>query len=384
MAPETAPLISIPFNRPFTTGQEIEYIRQAIGNGHISGDGPFTRKCQDILSQILDGAKVLLTTSCTDALEMAALLLKLEPGDEVILPSFTFVSTANAFVLHGARPIFADIHPDTLNLDETRLPGLIGPRTKAIVAVHYAGVGCEMDPIKEIAERHQLVVIEDNAHGLFGTYRQKALGTVGALAAVSFHETKNISCGEGGALIINDSAYASRAEILREKGTNRMRFFRKEIDKYTWVDRGSSFLPSDLLAAFLLAQLESRVQIQTIRCALWNRYLHGLGQWSLRLGIRLPVVPSHCGQSFHMFYLVMRSTEQRRALIDHLRTRGILAVFHYVPLHLSEMGLGLGGRPGLCPITEDISGRLLRLPFYNGMSEDEQARVIQAVEDFHG
>src|SRR5262249_15838189 len=322
------------FNRPYVTGREYEYIQQAIAAGHISGDGAFTKRCQELLEARLPGARVMLTTSCTDALEMCALLLNLAPGDEVIMPSFTFVSTANAFVLHGARPIFADIRPDTLNIDDPRLALLITPRTRAIVVVHYAGVGCEMDAILEIARAQGIVVIEDNAHGLFGSYRGKALGTFGALSTLSFHETKNISCGEGGALVINDPTYIERAEILREKGTNRSRFFRGQIDKYTWVDRGSSFPPSDLLAAFLQAQLENADRIQALRCRIWHRYAEELAEWCASRGAGMPAVPPHCGQPFHMFYLLLPSLEQRQSLMAHLKARSILAVFHYVPLHL--------------------------------------------------
>jgi dTDP-4-amino-4,6-dideoxygalactose transaminase len=384
MGPERNPIISIPFNRPFVTGREYDYIRQAIDNGHISGDGAYTRKCQQFLEQRLSGARVLLTTSCTDALEMCALSLRLEPGDEVIMPSFTFVSTANAFLIHGARPVFCDIRPDTLNLDESKLESLIKPKTKAIVLVHYAGVACEMDPILEIARSHNVRVIEDNAHGLFGAYRDRSLGTFGALATLSFHETKNISCGEGGALVINDPAMIERAEIIRDKGTNRARFFRGQVDKYTWVDRGSSFLPSDLLAAFLYAQLESSERIQALRGGIWQAYFEQLAQYCAERRWQRPIVPSHCEQSYHMFYMLLRSLEQRQALIAHLRRHGILGVFHYVPLHLSEMGRRLGGAPGMCPQTEDISDRLLRLPFYNGMSEAEQSRVIEAILAFRG
>ncbi len=384
MAPDEYPLVTIPFNRPFVSGKEYDYIRQAIDNGQISGDGPFTRRCQSFLEQRLRGARVLLTTSCTDALEMCALLLKLNPGDEVILPSFTFVSTANAFLVHGARPVFADIRADTMNLDEAALASLVTPRTKAVVVVHYAGVGCEMDAIMETVRDRGLVAIEDNAHGLFGYYRGRSLGTFGALATLSFHETKNISCGEGGALIINDQSFAERAEILRDKGTNRGRFYRGQVDKYTWVDRGSSFLPSDLLAAFLFAQLESAERIQAVRRRLWHAYADGLADWCELTGARAPVVPEHCEQSYHMFYLLMPSLEQRQALIAHLRRQGILGVFHYVPLHLSEMGRKLGGVPGMCPRTEDLSDRLVRLPFYNGMTGGEQERVIEVVRTFRG
>jgi dTDP-4-amino-4,6-dideoxygalactose transaminase len=374
----------IPLNKPSLAGNEFRYMADALERGHISGDGSFTERCQALLEQLLQVKKVLLTPSCTHALEMTALLLTIEPGDEVIIPSFTFVSTANAFVLRGARPIFIDIRPDTLNLDDTQLERLITPRTKAIVAVHYAGVGCEMKPILEIAGRHGVAVVEDNAHGLFGKYRGKYLGTFGCLAALSFHETKNITCGEGGALIINESQYVERAEIIREKGTNRSRFFRGEVDRYTWIDLGSSYLPSDLLAAFLYAQLEAREQIQAKRRRVWEFYYEHLRLWAEENNVRLPIIPPSCEQSYHMFYLLMPSLHERRALIEHLKARGILSAFHYLPLHLSEMGRRFGGRPGGCPVTEDVSSRLLRLPFYNDLTESDQALVVAAIKEFTG
>ncbi|HUJ20118.1 MAG TPA: dTDP-4-amino-4,6-dideoxygalactose transaminase [Bryobacteraceae bacterium] len=373
----------IPFNLPFASGQEYEFIRQAIENGHVSGDGPFTKKCQRLLEQLLGVPRVLLTTSCTDALEMAALLLDIQPGDEVIVPSFTFVSTVNAFVLRGARPVFADIRPDTLNLDERQLPALIGPRTKAILPVHYAGVGCEMDSILEFASRHQLAVVEDNAHGLFGRYRGRLLGTLGKLAALSFHETKNISCGEGGGLLINDPDYIERAEILREKGTNRSRFFRGQVDKYTWVDLGSSFLPSDILAAFLYAQLEARENIQSARRRIWECYAAGLADWAHAHDVRLPCVPDHCQQPYHMFYLLMPSQGERDGMIAHLKKLEITSVFHYLPLHLSDMGRRHAAQSARCPVTEDVSARLVRLPFYNQLTQADQMRVIEAVHGFY-
>jgi len=382
-AAQPAKLYSIPFNRPFVAGREFEYMRQAIDNLQISGDGPFTNRCQQMIEEIV-GSRALLTTSCTDALEMAALLLRIEPGDEVILPSFTFVSTANAFVLRGAKPVFIDIRPDTLNLDESRLESLITPRTKAIVVVHYAGVGCEMDAIQKLAARHGIAVVEDNAHGLFGRYRGRMLGTFGELATLSFHETKNISCGEGGALLINDPKYFELADVLRAKGTNRSRFYRGEVDKYTWVDVGSSFLPSDMVAAYLCAQFEQRQEIQRRRQRIWNYYHARLQDWARAHNVGLPVVPPHCEQSYHMFYLIAPSFDDRQALIAHLARYGIYAVFHYVPLHLSEMGRRLGGNPGDCPVTEDLSDRLLRLPFFNALTEAEQAIVVSALADFDG
>jgi dTDP-4-amino-4,6-dideoxygalactose transaminase len=378
------PPYAIPFNRPCLAGREQEYIRRAIAAGHLSGDGEFTRACHATLAQSLGIPAALLTTSCTHALEMAALLLRIAPGDEVILPSFTFVSTANAFVLRGARPVFADIHPDTLNLDESRLERLMTPRTRAVVAMHYAGVGCEMDAILAMAGNRGVAVVEDNAHGLFGRYKGKYLGTFGCLATQSFHETKNFTCGEGGALLINDPVYIERAEVLREKGTHRTRFFRGEVNKYTWVDVGSSYLPSDLLAAFLLAQLEARDQIQARRQRLWERYAEELRDWAGDRGVRLPAVPDDREHPFHMFYLILPSREARQGLIAHLKERGILAVFHYLPLHLSTMGRSFGGVPGGCPVTEDVSDRLLRLPFFNDLTEEEQTRVVDAIRDFPG
>lgn len=385
-APSGGPIavgkIGIPFNKPCMGEKELEYVAAAIRAGHASGDGIYTRKCRQLLEKILDVPCVLLTTSCTHALEMAALLLGIQPRDEVIVPSFTFVSTANAFVLRGARPVFVDIRPDTLNLDESRLEQVISSRTKAIVPVHYAGVGCEMDAILEIASRHGIAVVEDNAHGLFGKYKGKHLGTFGCLATQSFHETKNLTCGEGGALLINDPRYIERAEIIREKGTNRTCFFRGEVDKYTWVDLGSSYLPSEILAAFLFAQLEASEQIQAKRRRVWEYYHDHLSDWAEEHGVKLPVVPPHCEQPYHMFYLVMSSLRQRQRLIEHLKARGILAVFHYLPLHLSEMGKRMGGRTRHCPVTEEIADRLLRLPFYNELTESDQSSVIQAIREF--
>jgi dTDP-4-amino-4,6-dideoxygalactose transaminase len=372
----------IPFNRPSTAGHELEYVVDAIRIGHASGDGAYTQRCQSLLERTLGVPKVLLTTSCTHALEMAALLLCVEPGDEVIVPSFTFVSTVNAFVLRGARPRFVDVRPDTLNLDETRLERLVTPRTRAIVPVHYAGVGCEMDAILEVAERHGLAVVEDNAHGLFGRYRGRWLGTFGRLATLSFHETKNFSCGEGGALLINDPALVERAEIIREKGTDRSKFFRGQVDKYSWVDVGSSYLPSDLLAAFLLGQLEARERIQSCRERIWSYYDRHLAAWAQEHGVRRPVVPADREQPFHMYYLLMPSLATRQALIAHLKRRRILSVFHYLPLHLSPMGCRFGGRAGDCPVTEDVSDRLVRLPFYSALAEGEQASVVAALLDF--
>jgi dTDP-4-amino-4,6-dideoxygalactose transaminase len=376
-------VIRIPFNRPFATGDELEYIHAAIAASKFSGDGSFTAQCHLLLEQSLGTQKALLTTSCTHALEMAALLLNTGPGDEVIVPSFAFPSAANAFVLRGAKPVFVDIRADTLNIDETQIEQRITARTKAIFLVHYAGVGCEMDTIMAIARQHGVALVEDNAHGLYGKYRGRYLGTLGQLATLSFHETKNFTCGEGGALLMNDAQFNPRAEILREKGTDRSRFFRGEIDKYTWVDIGSSYLPADLLAAFLRAQLERRDQIQSMRRQIFEIYARELVSWAEANGVRLPIVPAECEQSYHMFYVIMPSFESRQAMISHLAGFGILAVFHYLPLHLSPMGLRFGGRRGDCPVTEDLADRLLRLPFFTGMSSSEQSQVIDAVRGFH-
>ncbi len=370
----------IPFNKPSVEGRELEYVNDSIARGHISGDGTYTKRANAMLEAILgDGSRVLLTTSCTHALEMAAILLDLQPGDEVIVPSFTFVSGVNAFVLRGAKPVFADIRPDTLNIDETQIESLITPRTRAIAPVHYAGVGCEMDTLLDIARRHGLDVVEDNAHGLFGTYRGKPLGTFGRLATQSFHETKNINCGEGGALVINDPALVERAEIIREKGTDRSRFFRGQVDKYSWIDIGSSYLPSDMLAAYLTGQLEQADTIQSKRRAVWQRYAKELVSWARAAGVGMPFIPDHCQQPFHMFYLLLPSLQSRQRMILHLRSKGISAVFHYLPLHISEMGRSFGGAAGDCPVSEGVSDRLLRLPFYNGLTTEEQDRVIESI-----
>ncbi len=376
--------LRIMFNRPAVMGREFEYMQDAVMQGHLSGDGVYTKRCHTLLEQTLEVPKALLTTSCTHALEMSALLLDIQPGDEVIVPSFTFVSSINAFVLRGARPVFVDIRRDTLNLDETLLTAAITPRTKAIIVVHYAGVACEMDTICAIASQHGIPVIEDNAHGLYGKYKGRYLGTFGVLATQSFHETKNIQCGEGGALLINDPAFVERAEIIREKGTNRSRFFRGQVDKYTWVDVGSSYLPSDLLAAYLYAQLEQRTVIQARRQHIWEYYQQHLPQWAAARGVQLPTVPEGCEQAYHMYYLLLPSLDVRQALIAHLKACGVLSVFHYLPLHLSDMGQRFGGSTGDCPVTEDLSDRLLRLPFYNTLSDDELDFVLASLFSFEG
>ncbi len=372
----------VPFNRPYLTGREIDYVRRSLESGHLSGDGPFTERCQDLLRETLGVHKVLLTTSCTHALEMAAFLLGAGPGDEVVMPSYTFVSTANAFLLRGAKPVFVDIRPDTLNLDENKLEEALSSRTAAIVPVHYAGVGCEMTEICAIAERAAVPVLEDAAQGLFGRYRGRYLGTFGELAAVSFHDTKNFTSGEGGALLINDPRHADDAEIIREKGTNRKQFFRGQVDKYTWMRAGSSYLPSDILAAILLPQLESRERVTRERHRVYDHYARTLSGWAADNGIELPVVPAHCDQPFHMFYLLMPSLELRQGLIAHLRGLGIQSAFHYVPLHLSPKGLDLGHRPGDLPVTEELADRIVRLPFYADLTDADLTRVCDAVNGF--
>ena len=376
------PEINVDFNRPVIVGKEFEYMQQAVENGHISGDGPFTKKCHAFFEKELGAQKALLTTSCTHALEMSAILLDIQPGDEVIIPDFTFVSTVNAFVLRGARPVFLDVRPDTLNLDESKLEAAITPRTKAIVPVHYAGVGCEMDSIMDTARRYKVPVVEDNAHGLFGKYKGKYLGTFGSMASQSFHETKNFTSGEGGALLINDPILVERAEIIREKGTNRSRFFRGQVDKYTWVDIGSSYLPSDILAAFLFAQLEQREKIQLHRKQVWEMYHTGLKDYADTHEVQLPCIPEYCEQPYHMFYLLLPTLELRQNLIAYLRERGVYSVFHYLPLHLSDMGMSFGGKMGDCPVTERVSDQLIRLPFHNSLTSSEQEQVIDLIREF--
>jgi dTDP-4-amino-4,6-dideoxygalactose transaminase len=369
----------IPFNESFVTGRELEYIKEAIASGHLAGDGPFTRRCHELLERELSVPRALLTTSCTHALDMAALLLEVGPGDEVIVPSFTFVSVANAFALRGARIVFADVRPDTLNLDERSLASLMTDRTRAIVAVHYAGVGCEMDTIMATAEERGVAVVEDNAHGLFGSYRGRLLGTFGAFAALSFHETKNFTSGEGGALLINDPRAINRAEVIREKGTNRSRFFRGEVDKYSWIDLGSSYLPSELVSAHLAAQLESRELIQGLRRKIWETYDASLREWAVANGVTLPFVPDYCIQPYHMFYLLLPSLDVRQRFIAYLRKLGIHAVFHYLPLHSSEMGRRFAAPEHDCPVSTDVSDRLVRLPFFSGLRREAQMEVVEAV-----
>jgi len=367
----------IPFNRPYMTGLELEYIREAHENGHLSGDGPFTRRCHRRLATLTGATQALLTHSCTAALEMAALLLELAPGDEVIMPSFTFVSTANAFVLRGAVPVFVDIRADTLNLDEALVEAAITPRTRAICVVHYAGVACEMDAIMAIAARHGLAVVEDAAQGIFSTYRGRPLGGIAPLAALSFHETKNIISGEGGALLVNDPRHAERAEIIREKGTNRSKFFRGQVDKYTWVDVGSSYLPGEIVAAFLAAQLEHADDINARRMALWQRYHAWAAPHEAAGRLRRPVIPAHCTHNAHMYYLLLPSLRARTAFIDALRERGVNAVFHYIPLHSSPEGRRAGRAAGELPVTDHTSDVLVRMPMWVGL-ESRMDEVLDA------
>ena len=370
----------IPFNRPYMTGRELAYIAQAHANGHLSGDGPFTKRCNAWLEQTTGAMRALLTHSCTAALEMAALLLDLEPGDEVIMPSFTFVSTANAFVLRGAVPVFVDIRADTLNIDENLIEAAITPRTRAICVVHYAGVGCEMDAIEAIAVRHGLTIVEDAAQGILATYRGRPLGAIGAIGALSFHETKNLISGEGGALLVNDARFAERAEIIREKGTNRSQFFRGQVDKYTWVDVGSSYLPSEILAAFLAAQIEEADTINARRLALWNRYHEAFAPLEAAGRLRRPIVPAHCTHNAHMYYLLLDDLDARTQFIASLKANDIHPVFHYVPLHSAPAGRKYGRASGDLAITDRTGERLVRLPLW--LPDLDQARVIGTVETF--
>jgi dTDP-4-amino-4,6-dideoxygalactose transaminase len=374
----------IPFNRPYAVGTEFEFIRHAIDNMHLSGDGEFTKKCHARLEELIGCRTALLTHSCTAALEMAAILADIQPGDEIIMPSFTFVSTANAFVLRGGVPVFVDIRPDTLNIDESKIEKAITPRTRAIVPVHYAGVGCEMDEIMAIAERHGLLVIEDAAHGILSTYKEHPLGSIGHLAALSFHETKNVISGEGGALLINDAKWIKRAEIVREKGTNRSEFFRGQADKYTWVDIGSSYLPSEIIAAFLWAQLGEAESITQQRLAIWESYHDAFAELEEEGNVRRPIVPPECRHNAHMYYLLLPNLESRAALIERLKHSGVNSVFHYVPLHSSPAGKKYGRAHGDLSTTDEISDRLVRLPLWIGMKEKELLRVAAAVYESFG
>ena len=372
----------IPFNKPFLAGKELYYVAQSVLSGHTAGDGAFSKKCQVLMEEKFGANKILLTHSCTAALEMAAILCDVGPGDEIILPSFTFVSTANAFYLRGAKLVFVDVQQDTLNMDVTQIEDVITDRTRAIVPVHYAGIGCEMDTIMDIANRYNLYVVEDAAQGVNSKYKEKFLGTIGDIGTYSFHETKNYICGEGGAIVMNNEKFVERAEIIREKGTNRSKFFRGEVDKYTWVDIGSSFLPSDILAAFLYAQLENMEAINRQRGRLFDYYYKALIPLVNDGKLRVPYVSSECESNSHLFYIILKDEKTRNALMDHLKSRGILAVFHYLPLHLSQVGRSMGYAEGQLPVTESMSGRLLRLPFYHDMTGAEQSEVVDAIKDF--
>ena len=372
----------IPFNKPFIAGKELYYIAQAVTYGNIAGDGHFTKACSKLLEQRFGIPKVLLTPSCTASLEMAAMLCDLQPGDEVIMPSYTFVSTANAFVREGAKPIFVDIRPDTLNIDETLIESAITARTRAIVPVHYAGVGCEMDAIMDIATRHNLIVVEDAAQGVNAFYKGRALGSIGHLGCYSFHETKNYICGEGGALCINDERFAERAEILRDKGTNRQKFFRGLVDKYTWVDVGSSYVPSEIASAFLYGQLELLDEIAARRRDIYENYQKQLQPLEDADLLRLPHIPAECASNYHMFYVLLQYEETRDEMVRHLKSQGIHAVFHYVPLHDSPMGRSSGYHARELPITEDLSARLVRLPMFFEILPEDQVRVSRTVTNY--
>jgi dTDP-4-amino-4,6-dideoxygalactose transaminase len=376
---KSSTLTRIPFNQPYMTGREIPYISEAHLHGHLSGDGPFTMKCHDWLAERTGAVKALLTHSCTAALEMSALLLDIGQGDEVILPSYTFVSTANAFVLRGATPVFVDVRDDTLNLDERLVRDAITDRTRAIVPVHYAGVGCEMDTLLAIADRAGVVVVEDAAQAVMATYKGRALGGIGHLGAYSFHETKNVISGEGGALLVNETKYAIAAEIIREKGTDRKRFFRGEVDKYTWQMQGSSFLPSELTAAFLWAQLEEAESLTARRLSIWNRYHALLEEMEANGDLRRPIIPAECEHNAHMYYVLLPEQIDRQIVLDDLNASGINAVFHYVPLHSSPFGRQRGRVHGDLKVTDDISSRIIRLPLWIGLGEDQQGRVVDAL-----
>jgi len=370
--------MTIPFNRPYMTGKELWYIAQAHARGHLAGDGNYTKLCNSWIELRTGSSKALLTHSCTAALEMSALLADMRPGDEVVMPSYTFVSTANAFVLRGAVPVFVDIRADTLNLDEKLVEAAITPKTRAIVPVHYAGVACEMDALGEIARRYEALVIEDAAQAVMSSYKGRPLGSIGDLAAVSFHETKNVISGEGGALLVNNPRFSERAEIIREKGTNRSQFFRGQVDKYTWVDVGSSFLPGEIIAAFLWAQFEEVEAITRRRLSMWATYHQWFADAERAGKLRRPVVPEHCVHNAHMYYILLPDAKRRTAVIERLKSLGVQSVFHYVPLHSAPAGKKYGRISGDLPVTDDVADRLLRLPMWVGL-EDRQVEVIQSV-----
>ena len=372
----------IRFNRPDITSDDRSFLADAITGGHSSGNGVFTQRTEKMLEATLGVRRALLTTSCTHALEMSALLSKLQPGDEVIVPSYTFVSTASAFAMFGAKPVFVDSRHDTLNIDASLVEQAITPKTRAVCVVHYGGVACEMEALTNLATKHGLSLIEDNAHGLFAKYKGKYLGSFGAMATQSFHETKNITCGEGGALLINDASLVERAETLREKGTNRSKFLRGQVDKYTWVDIGSSWVLSDLLAAILWGQMQRAEEINSRRVEIWNRYHSHLSAWAAGHGVQLPVIPDGCEHVGHVYHLRFATGDQRTRFIDHMKQRRISCVFHYQPLHASPVGQHFGGRAGQCPIAEQAGECLVRLPLYNTLTTSDQQRVIEAVCEF--
>lgn len=374
--------MKIPFNKPLVFGNEISNIKQALENHILSGDGKFTRKCNEIMEKKFNAKKVMLTTSCTHALEMASILIDLQPGDEVICPSYTFVSTVNSFILRGAKPVFVDIREDTLNIDENLIEEKITDKTRAIFPVHYGGVSCEMNKINEIAHGNNLLVVEDAAQGVNAKYKNTYLGTIGDLGTYSFHESKNYICGEGGALIVNNEKYMGRAEIIREKGTNRSKFFRGEVDKYTWVDIGSSYLPADILAAFLYEQLINMDTIKNKRKEIFDYYYENLNDLELKDKFRLPIIPKECETNYHLFYILLTSERERDRLLKQLKKRGIHSVFHYIPLHTSPMGTKFGYNEGDLPNTEDLSKRILRLPFYYDLTQNEQKYVINTIYQF--
>jgi len=376
--------MNIPFNKPYMTGKELWYISQAHHLGHLSGDGPFTKRCHEWLEKRIGCHKALLTHSCTGALEMAAILADIGPGDEVIIPSYTFVSTANAFVIRGGVPVFVDIRTETLNIDEDAIEAAITEKTKAIVVVHYAGVACEMDTIMAVAEKHGLLVIEDAAQGIMCTYKGRPLGSIAHLAAVSFHETKNIISGEGGALLINDTRFVERAEIIREKGTNRSKFFRGQVDKYTWVDIGSSYLPSEILAAFLYAQMEHAEEITSRRLLLWGEYHARLAELEQRGKLRRPFIPGHVRHNAHMYYILLPDLKKRTGLLEFFKGEGIGAVFHYIPLHSSPAGRKFGRSHGHLGITDDLSERLVRLPLWIGLQDKDLDYICSRLTSFCG
>ena len=374
----------IPFNRADISDVDQSYILKSIQNGYISGNGSFGKLAEKYFEESLLVRRSLLTTSCTHALEMCALLLNLKDGDEVIVPSFTFVSTASAFLMHGAKPVFVDVDEATLNIDARNIEAAITPKTRAVCVVHYAGIAVDLDAIQSLCDKHGIVLIEDNAHGLFSTYKQKRLGSFGSLATLSFHETKNITCGEGGAILINEDSFIERAEILREKGTDRSRFLRGQVDKYTWVDLGSSWVISDILAAILMSQLERSDEIQKKRRYAFDFYERELSSWATNQGFRRPVVPEYCQHSSHMYFLRLHGIDQRDRFIDHLKNLGISAVFHYQPLHLSYVGKSLGGKAGQCPVSEEAGDCLVRLPLFSLLNESQLERVTSAVTSFNG